>query len=73
MAAENRSRCEAQRIYPDPAHFSRQIDLSDRLLEEYTAHLADSYGITIDDLNEVANEGIDDGWPPPPFRSCEDE
>lgn len=64
VRAQDRARTEAERRYP--FQFVKQAEEQDRLTELYLKNLAEKYGLTRNELREIANEGIKKGWPLPP-------
>ena len=70
VGAEDRGRTEAEREFPtenavDLADFTRQSERADQLAEQYKQELADELGITRDQLDEIAVEGLTQNWPMP--------
>ena len=70
VGAEDRGQAEAEREFPtenavDLADFTRQFERADQLAEQYKQDLADELGITRDQLDEIALEGLQQNWPMP--------
>lgn len=85
VRVEDRAYYEAEQLYPfpmpknDPAYtetgekqqLQRQSDYARELIKQYRAELAESLGLTIDQLEAIGNEGARNWWetPPPPEAS----
>ena len=70
VGAEDRGQAEAEREFPtedvvDLADLSRQVERADQLTNSYKQGLADQLGITRDQLDEIAVEGLTQNWPMP--------
>ncbi len=79
VKSEDRARREAEQEFPDPdpldpnysqslfmEQFEKQIELQRTLDEKYKNELAEKYGLTRDQLAEIAGEGLTKDWPFPP-------
>ena len=60
--AEDRATRDAMAQVPD-SQIMKQIDLERKLTEEYKAKIAQQYGLTNEQLLEIAVEGLKKGWP----------
>ncbi len=79
VKAERRANADAERKYPLPdplkPDYSQaaaqkqalaQADLSTALLEKYKGEVAETHGLTSDQLDEIIMEGFTKDWPSPP-------
>ena len=63
VSAEDRGQAKAESEFP--TDLSRQFERSDQLGEQYKQDLASELGITRDQLDEIAVEGLQQNWPMP--------
>lgn len=63
VSVEDRGQAEAESEFP--TDLSRQFERSDQLGEQYKQDLASELGITRDQLDEIAVEGLQQNWPMP--------
>ena len=61
VSAEDRGQAKAESEFP--TDLSRQFERSDQLGEQYKQDLASELGITRDQLDEIAVEGLQQNWP----------
>lgn len=80
VEAEDRAQLEAWETYPTPDPLSNDytsekmeealinsFDYFDEYSELYRQEVAERYDLTIEELEEIGNEGIFSDWPFPPF------
>ena len=80
VEAEDRAQLEAWIAYPTPDPLSNDytsekmeealinaFDYFDEYSELYRQEVAEKYGLTMEELKEISNEGVFNDWPIPPF------
>lgn len=80
VEAEDRAQLEAWKAYPTPDPLSNDytlekmeealinsFDYFDEYSELYRQEVAERYDLTIEELEEIGNEGVFNDWPFPPF------
>lgn len=63
--AEDRADAEAMEKYPDMEPYDEYADYYDDLSAQYKQEVADAYELTMDQLDEIAFEGLSKNWPFP--------
>jgi len=64
VLAEDRAEVEARRLYPQPS--TNQFTTQRMLEDKYARELAEQYGITVSELDEISVEAHTKNWPFPP-------
>ena len=79
---EDRAHYEAEQMYPfpmpknDPSYtetgeknqFTKQVDYATELMKQYRIELAESLDLTMEQLEEIGNEGVKNWWETPATR-----
>ena len=65
VRAEDRAEEEAFIEFPDMTPFEEFDELEIELISIYKSELAENEGLTLEQLNEIANEGFRNDWPFP--------
>lgn len=70
IGAEDRAVAQAEATYPmddDPENVQKNVELRLQLQEQFEAEVAQEYGVTAEQLDAIAEEGIRNSWPMPPL------